>query len=164
MSMITSAGTGFPLSIGSSTAIIGLAEWTDGTYNVMDEIIPPGLIVAPHVHDNEAQSSFVVSGRLGFWVDGEEFELGASDYILRPAGKPHSLWNSTSEPARMLEITSPAASFERYMRALSELADSGNAELSQVVALAESYGVRFVDGLEALSARHGVSAAGGFWK
>ncbi len=162
--MITAAGTGLPLSVGSSTVIIGLAEWTDGAYNVLDQIVPAGLIVAPHVHDHEAQSAFVVTGRIGFWIDGDEFDLGAGDYILRPAGKPHSLWNSTDEPSRMLEITSPASSFERYMRALSKLADAGQAEPSRVVTLAASYGIRFVDGLEALSARHGVSAAGGFWK
>lgn len=158
-------GGGVPLSQGESTFIVGLSSWTDGAVSVLDQIVPPGLIVPPHVHEHEAQASYVVAGTIGFWVDGEEVEASAGAYVHRPAGKPHTLWNASAEPARMLEITTPAASFEEYMRAVSDLMDAGEATPESVGALAAGYGVHFVPGpFEELCARHGVSPAGGFWK
>jgi mannose-6-phosphate isomerase-like protein (cupin superfamily) len=158
-------GAGIPLSMGSSTLLVGLAEWSGGAFNLLDQIVPAGLIVPPHVHEHEAQASFVVSGTLGFWIDGEELSVGTGGYVHRPAGKPHSLWNATAEDARMLEITTPAERFERYMRAMSELIDAGDADPDSVAALASRYGVRFVpEPLADLCERHGVSPAGGFWK
>jgi quercetin dioxygenase-like cupin family protein len=156
---------GSPLSVGDETSIAGLAGWTGGAFNVLDQVLPPGLIVAPHRHEKEAQAAFVLSGTVGFWVDGEEVELGPGGYIHRPANVPHSLWNGGSEPARMLEITSPGDSFEIYIQAMSDLLDSGGANPDSVAELAGGYGVHFVPGpLADLCERHGVSPAGGFWK
>lgn len=162
---VTSIHTGIQLSVGATTVVIGEAGWTDGALNIMDQVVPPGLIVPPHYHEKEHQGSYVVRGRLGFWVDGEEFDIGAGGYIHRPAGKVHTLWNATDEPAQMLELTTPGRAFETYMRALSDLADSGEATPESVTELAAAHGVHFVPGpLEELCARHGVSPAGGFWK
>lgn len=159
------AGGGPPLSVGEATTIAGPAAWTTGAVSILDQIVSPGLIVPPHLHENESQASFVLSGRIGFWVDGEEIELGASGYVYRPVGVPHSLWNSGTEPARMLDITTPGGSFETYMRAMSDLLDSGEATPETVAALAAQYGVHFVPGPFAdLCERHGVSPEGGFWK
>ncbi len=159
------AGGGLPLSLGEATTVAGRAAWSKGAFNVMDQIVPPGLIVPPHVHAEESQASFVVSGRIGFWVGGDEVELGPGGYIHRPAGVPHSLWNSHPEPARMLEITTPADSFETYMQAMSDLLDSGEANPETVATLAGEYGVSFVpEPFADLCERHGVSPEGGFWK
>lgn len=159
------AGEGVTLSVGASTVLVGPAEWSGGTFNVMDQIVPAGLLVPPHVHEHEAQVAFVISGAIGFWVDGEELELTAGGYIHRPAGKPHALWNATAEPARMLEITSPAAGFEEYMRGVSDLTDTGRATPAAVAELAAGYGITFVpERMDELGQRHGVSPAGGFWK
>ncbi|MCQ0005682.1 cupin domain-containing protein [Actinomadura madurae] len=97
---MASIDTGTSLSVGAVTVVIGASDWTDGSLNVMDQIVPPGLIVAPHSHEKEHQATYVVRGTLGFWVDGEEFEIGAGGYIHRPAGKVHTLWNATGEPPR----------------------------------------------------------------
>lgn len=162
---VAAAGAGLPLSVGESTFVAGLAAWSEGAVSVLDQIVSPGLIVPPHLHEHESQASYVVSGRIGFWVDGEEVEVGPGGYVHRPVGKPHSLWNKTDEPARMLEITYPGTGFERYMRAMSELMDSGAADPESVAALAAEYGVHFVaEPFAGLCERHGVSPAGGFWK
>ncbi len=156
---------GPPLSLGQATTIAGRAAWTDGALSIFDQVIPPGLIVAPHVHEKESQASFVISGRLGFWVGGEEVEVGAGGYVHRPVGVPHSLWNKGLEPARMLEITTPGGSFEIYMTAMSDLLDSGEATPETAAALAAEYGVHFVpEPFADLCERHGVSPEGGFWK
>jgi len=162
---ITSIDTGTKLSIGATTVILGAADWTGGALNVMDQIVPPGLIVPPHYHEKDHQASYVVRGTLGFWIDGEEFEVSAGGYIHRPAGKVHTLWNATGAPAQMLELTTPGKGFETYMGALSDLTDSGTADPESVTKLAAEQGVHFVAGpLAELCARYGVNPAGGFWK
>ncbi len=159
------AGGGLPRSVGAAAPIAGRAAWSGDAFNVLDQVVPPGLIVPPHLHEHESQASFVVSGRIGFWVDGEEIELGAGGYVHRPVGVPHSLWNKGPEPARMLEITTPGDSFETYMQAMSDLLDSGEADPGSAAALAAEYGVRFVpEPFADLCERHGVSPEGGFWK
>jgi quercetin dioxygenase-like cupin family protein len=163
--VVVDARAGLPLSLGHETFVVGGASLTGGAYSLLDQIVPPRLIVPPHVHDHETQVSLVMSGTLGFWVDGDLDEVGAGGYVLRPAGHPHALWNPTDQPARMLELTSPGASFEEYMVRASALMDAGDATPESVGALAEGYGIRFVEGpLAELCERYGVSPAGGFWK
>ncbi|MFE7441037.1 cupin domain-containing protein [Streptomyces chartreusis] len=162
---VTSIDSGTRLSVGATTVILGSAAWSGGALNVMDQIVPPGLIVPPHYHEKDHQGSYVVRGTLGFLVGDEEFELGAGSYIHRPAGKVHALWNATEEPAQMLEITAPGEGFETYMLALSSLTDSGSADPESVRVLAALHGVHLVpEPLAALCEKHGVSPAGGFWK
>lgn len=164
--VVVEAGAGFPLSLGQDTFVLGEAARTDGAYSVLDQVVPARLIVPPHLHERETQVSLVLAGMLGFWVDGELAEVGAGGYVLRPAGRPHALWNPTDEPARMIELTSPGASFEAYMRKASALVETGEATPQSVAALAAGYGIRFVDDepLRELCERHGLSPAGGFWR
>ncbi len=154
------------LEIGAQTLLTGRAALTDGAYCVMDQLIAPKSLAAPHHHEVEDQASILLEGELGFWIDGEEFFAAAGDYVYRPAGKPHALWNPSDEVARIQEITSPGARFEEYMIRLSEMIAADAADPEAVRAHANKYGVRFLaDGTEEeLSARHGVSPAGNFWK
>ena len=156
-------GTGTPVAIGVQMSIIGHALWTDGAYNVVDQLLPPLRIVPPHRHDLEAQACWVVSGRVGFWVDGEpEVELVAGGYISRPAGVGHSFWNPTQQPARLLEVTTPAASFERYLEAADELVTSGG-NGADLAALGASYGITFLpEKLAELCEAHGVRVSTSF--
>jgi quercetin dioxygenase-like cupin family protein len=163
--VVVEAGGRLPLSLGQDMFVLGGAALTGGAYSVIDQVVPPRLIVAPHVHERETQVSLVLSGTLGFWVDGDIDEIAAGGYVLRPAGRPHALWNPTDEPARMIELTHPGAAFEEYMIKASALMDEGQATPESVGALAEGYGIRFVEGpLAELCERYGATPVGGFWR
>jgi mannose-6-phosphate isomerase-like protein (cupin superfamily) len=163
--VVVEPGAGRPLSLGRDMFVLGGAALTAGAFSVLDQVVAPRLIVPPHLHERETQVSLVVSGTLGFWVDGDIAEVSAGGYVLRPAGHAHALWNPTDASARMLEITTPGAAFEEYMEAASALMDRGDASPGSIAALAAPYGIRFVDGpLADLCGRYGVSPAGGFWK
>ena len=98
------------------------------------------------------------------WIDGQELEVRAGGYALRPAAIAHAMWNPAEAPVRFLEITSPATRFQEYVRALSALIDSGEASADTVAALASEYGMTFHPRqTEELSARLGLPV-GGFWK
>ena len=162
--VVLQRGEGEPISIGQMTMLLGREEWTSGAYNLMEQIVAPKLLSAVHSHALEDQVAFVLAGTMTCWVDGQEFEVEAGGYVLRPAGVPHSMWNATAEPLHFLEITSPATRFQEYVRRLSELIDSGGANPATVATLAEAYGmIFFPDQTELLVQRLGL-AVGGFWK
>ena len=124
--------------------LLGPASACGGSLTVMHQVLPPGASTPAHRHRDEDQISIMIDGTLGFWVEGEEeLELGAGGFIFRPRGRLHALWNASDEPATMLEITTPAESFERWMLALSDLNDAGGASADEVRALAATFGISF---------------------
>jgi mannose-6-phosphate isomerase-like protein (cupin superfamily) len=83
--------------------------------------IPPRALGAPlHTHRNEDEYSFVVDGRFGLQLGAEVLEARPGDLVFKPRGVPHSFWNAGDEPARLLELISPAG-FENYFRELARL-------------------------------------------
>jgi cupin domain len=62
------------------------------------------------------------------------------DLIFKPRGQWHTFWNAGDEPARLLEIISPAG-FEKYFAELVELGGSTQAEPRDLAALGASYGL-----------------------
>src|SRR4029077_21184582 len=54
-------------------------------------------------------------------------------------GLPHTFWNATTQPARLLELISPAG-FEKYFAELADLLRTGG-DVDQITSLAEKYGM-----------------------
>jgi mannose-6-phosphate isomerase-like protein (cupin superfamily) len=126
------AGEGDPLSQG--VQVVGRAEWTDGAYAALAIEVGPGYVTPVHKHLKQSQACFVLSGELGFWVEGEDdVILGPGGYVFRPVGRHHALWNPTDQPARYLEITSPATEFQQWAFDLSK-PQSGDALSEEEVA------------------------------
>ena len=163
--IVIEAGEGQAISVGVSTALIGRAEWTDGAVCVLDQIVPPRHISPVHAHAVESQAAYILSGRLGFWVDGAEREAHTGGCVFRPAGRPHALWNATDERVRMLEITTPGARFQEYMVEVGALMDSSAADPETIKRLAASFGIEFFDEVtDMLCQRHGLDPRGSFWR
>jgi mannose-6-phosphate isomerase-like protein (cupin superfamily) len=136
--MITVApGAGEPIP---AAALIGRAEWAAGLVCVLEQTVEPGVLVAAHRHAEETQGAYVLSGSLGFYVDGEEAVVPAGTYVVRPAGSVHALWNPTDARARMLEITTPAARWQEFALALRDFHAAASGDSAQLDALARSYG------------------------
>jgi len=151
-----------PLAIAPETFLKARAEWTDGALCTTGSVLRPGAIVPAHVHDTDAQVTIVVSGRIGTWVDGEAQVLGPGGYAHRPAGLPHSIFNPYEEPARFLELTTPGTRFERYMLALSDLHERGEASAETIAPLAAEAGIAAVDvDLSHLLVEFGPAGGGG---
>lgn len=94
---------------------------------------------------------------------GEDVRIARpGDLVSKPRGAPHAFWNPTDEPARALEIVSPAG-FERYFEEIQPLlppvrpAPDGQA-LGEVMA---RYGLEMNMGpIPGLVDRHGLVAEG----
>ena len=89
-------------------------EETGGTVSIVEHPIPPRALAAPlHRHTREDEYSYVVEGRVGAWADGEVVYGEPGDLIFKPRNQWHTFWNDGDEPARLIEVISPAG-FEHF--------------------------------------------------
>jgi quercetin dioxygenase-like cupin family protein len=95
-------------------------EQTGGAFAVVEHPISPGVIVEPHVHEREDELSFVLDGTVWARVGDREVEAGAGAYVWKPRNVLHTFWNPGPEPARLLEIISPAG-FEVFFEDLATM-------------------------------------------
>ena len=141
------------------TASTRLTAAQTGSISIVEHTFAPGSLVPPHRHTREDEISYVVSGEIGFRSDDREVSLRAGGYIVKPRGELHAMWNATSDPARMIEIISPAG-FERYFVDLAEAiaAAGGQRDPATVGAVAARYGMAFdFTWVPDLMERHGLT-------
>ena len=131
--------TGFLGSIGVRFMISG-AE-SGGGFSLVEHPMSARALGAPlHRHVREDEYSYVLEGRVGALL-GDEAVVGTpGDLIFKPRNQWHTFWNDGDEPARILEIISPAG-FERYFEELVEIAGSRSAAPLDLRSLAERYGL-----------------------
>jgi mannose-6-phosphate isomerase-like protein (cupin superfamily) len=94
---------------------------TGGAFSLVEHPLPARALGSPvHTHKNEDEYTYVLEGRVGLQLGDEVIEAGPGDLVFKPRGVPHAFWNAGDEPARMLEIISPAG-FEDYFRELAPM-------------------------------------------
>ena len=97
--------------------------------------------------------------RPGAQVGDEVVQATTGSYVFKPRGLPHTFWNATTQPARLLELISPAG-FERYFAELADLLRAG-ADVDQITKLAEKYGMELrMDWVPELCAKHKLKLVG----
>ena len=131
--------SGFLGSIGVRFMISG-AE-SGGGFSLVEHPMPPRALGAPlHRHSREDEYSYVLEGRVGALLGNDVLVGGPGDLIFKPRNQWHTFWNDGDEPARILEIISPAG-FERYFAELVELGGSRTASPLDLRSLSERYGL-----------------------
>ena len=115
-----------------------------GGFSLVEHPMPPRGLAAPlHRHAREDEYSFVLEGRVGALLGDEVVHGGPGDLIFKPRNQWHTFWNDGDEPARILEIISPAG-FERFFAEMIDMpADAGPPTPEQRSALADRYGLEF---------------------
>ena len=130
-----------------------------GGFSLVEHPMPPRALAAPlHRHSREDEYSFVLEGRVGALLGDDVVYGEPGDLIFKPRDQWHTFWNAGDEPARLLEIISPAG-FERFFEELSERpADAGPPEPEALAALAERYGLEMdFESIPGLVAEYGVA-------
>ncbi|ORW99641.1 cupin [Mycobacterium triplex] len=110
-----------------------------GRFSVLEHPMSPRALAAPlHRHHNEDEYSWIIEGRVGALLGDEELYGGPGDFIFKPRGQWHTFWNAGDEPARILEIISPAG-FEQFFDELADLGGVGNISTQDLVELCARY-------------------------
>ena len=122
--------------------VIFKVDGTDsgGALAIVEHPFEVGGFVPPHIHHREDEFSFVLEGEIGFRSGDNEVVLSPGGYIVKPRGEVHAMWNAGKTPARMIEVISPAG-FDDLFRAVVDLTERGEAEMSKIVELANRYEV-----------------------
>jgi quercetin dioxygenase-like cupin family protein len=146
---------GFLGSIGVRFMIDG--EEADERFSLVEHPMSARALAAPlHRHSREDEYSFVLEGSVGALL-GDEVLIGKpGDLIFKPRGQWHTFWNDGDEPARILEIISPAG-FERFFAELVDLGGVSQASPATLAALCDRYGLEMQpDSVPSLLDRFGV--------
>jgi mannose-6-phosphate isomerase-like protein (cupin superfamily) len=129
---------GFLGSIGVRFMIDGVEA--DEGFSVVEHPLAPRALAAPlHLHTREDEYSYVLEGRMGALLGDEVVYAEAGDLVYKPRNQWHTFWNAGDEPARILEIISPAG-FERFFAELVDLGGVANADPETLAELNERYG------------------------
>jgi quercetin dioxygenase-like cupin family protein len=140
------------------TRYILRGEDTGGQFALVEHEIPPRALAAPtHVHEREDEYSYVLSGRVGVEIGDEVATASPGELVAKPRGIPHAFWNAGDEPARLLELISPAG-FERYFEELAPLfAGGGPPDVEAMGQVQARYGLSMDRGsIERLVKEHGL--------
>jgi quercetin dioxygenase-like cupin family protein len=129
--------SGFLGSIGVRFMVGG--EEAGGGFSLVEHPMSPRALGAPlHRHIHEDEYSYVLEGQVGALLGDEVLVGGPGDLIFKPRGQWHTFWNAGDEPAKILEIISPAG-FERYFEELADMGGALQADPAEMAALCERY-------------------------
>ena len=114
------------------------SEFTGDAMAVIEETLPPGSVIPPHVHQNDVWV-YVLSGQVAVLV-GEEVAIAhRGGWALKPRSVPHAMWNEGTEPAHIVEVLTPGGS-ERWFEEVTRLADDDTEGFRDAC---ERYGIQF---------------------
>ena len=138
------------------------SETSEGRFSLLEHPLAPRALGAPvHTHAREDEYSLVLEGTIGIELDGDAFDAGAGEVVVKPRGIPHAFWNATDQPARILELISPGG-FESYFAELGEiLSRPGPPDLTALGQLAARYElVMEPESIGRLASEHGLVRPG----
>jgi quercetin dioxygenase-like cupin family protein len=118
-------------------------EETDGAVSIIEQRFEPGLALPPHVHENDVWL-YMLEGQMHVRVDDEVVEATPGCWVLKPRRIPHTMWNATYDPARLIEVYTPGG-FELFYEDFTDRLRRGPVELDELNDLGRPHGIRFFD-------------------
>jgi mannose-6-phosphate isomerase-like protein (cupin superfamily) len=127
---------------------------TGGRVAIVEHLLTANVLAGPlHRHTREDEFSFVLEGRVGALLGDQQVVVEAGDLLHKPRGQWHTFWNAGDEPARVLEIISPAGLEDLFRR----FGDAGYPEPEELVRMAAEFGAEVdLEGTMAVVERHGL--------
>jgi quercetin dioxygenase-like cupin family protein len=137
------------------------ADQAAGSFSIVEHPYQPGVLIPPHVHATADQVTYVLEGEVGIRIGDDIFDAPTGAYAIKPSGIPHTHWNATQHPARVMEITTPGG-FETFFDELGALlATGGPPSPGALNELGERHATRFLmDWVPELTHTYGLQLLG----
>ena len=130
---------GFLGSIGVRFMIDG--DESGGGFSLVEHPMSAGALAAPlHRHTREDEYSYVLEGTVGALLGDQTLVAGPGQLVFKPRNQWHTFWNAGDQPARVLEIISPAG-FEGFFASLVDLGGVTGADPEALMELCRRYGL-----------------------
>ena len=100
--------------VGDTYTLLVSGAQTAGRFCLFDMHIPPGGGPGPHLHDFE-ETFIVLDGEVEVTFRGNKSTVKAGETVNVPSNAPHQFHNSSSAPARLLCLCSPAGQENFFM-------------------------------------------------
>jgi mannose-6-phosphate isomerase-like protein (cupin superfamily) len=100
------------------TVKLGQAD-ANGTFGLLEVVIPPGIGSPWHVHPEEDEWFYVLDGNLTIYVGDKRVDLTTGGFSFGPKGVPHTFIGAGPNPARALIGFSPMQ-FEGFLREVGQ--------------------------------------------
>jgi quercetin dioxygenase-like cupin family protein len=126
-----------------------------GSLCVLEVEIPPKTLVKPHLHSREDEYTYVLEGAVGVRIGDRYDEAGPGDYLVKPRGTAHAMWNAGTSSAKVVEMLAPGG-LEEYFAELAPIL-ARHEPAATYYGLAERYGITIQDDwIEEIEQRYGV--------
>lgn len=137
---ILQSGEGRSIDLGGFLmSVKATAEDTDGQFTLLEATEPPNFGPPMHIHRDAAEAFYVLEGEYLIFIDDVETRCPAGSFVYIPAGAVHG-FRVGSVPSKKLNLYVPAA-MVGYFDELAAAISAGDAEESDLAAIAERYGM-----------------------
>lgn len=96
---------------------------------------PPGTFVPPHIHPNQDEYIYVLSGTYEVWIDGTDMKAVKGDLVRLPRGLAHGIFNRSDAEATSLFWVAPTGPLLELFKQIDRVPDP--AEVVRIAALHE---------------------------
>ncbi len=136
-------GEGRAIDVGTTSRTVKAdGEATDGAFSLIETAGPPGSGPPLHIHDDAAESFYVLEGEFIVYLDSREVLCPAGSFVYIPAGLPHG-FKVGSVPSRKLNLFTPAA-MAGYFDELADAARRGTVDPDTLAVIARRHSMRVV--------------------
>ena len=116
---------------------------------VVEQRLPAGFAPPPHIHHNEDEAFYLLSGELVAQLGDQQIAAWAGAFLWLPRGVQHGFVVSGDAPCTMLVITTPAG-FDGFMAEVGtstdvtdRLPEPREPDVPRLVKIAGRYGIEF---------------------
>lgn len=135
--------------VGDTYRILISGEQTNGSYAVIDMLVPPGGGPGPHAHKDIQEMFYVVDGEILFKKEGDNYTAKKGSFVNIPlGGAVHCFKNTTDKVAHLLCTVVPAG-LDSFFKEIGKIVEAGTflappsltiEDLDKLKSLAEKYG------------------------
>ena len=100
---------------------------------------PPGTFVPPHIHPDQDEFIYMLSGHFELFLDGNDAGADAGDLIRLPRGIAHGIFNKSDQPVECVFWVSPTQKLWDLFVKIDGVPDP-----AEVVRLAGEHNVHFL--------------------
>ena len=102
-------------------------------------VFPHGTFVPPHVHHEQDEFLYVLTGRYDVWLDGKELVAKPGDLVRLPKGLPHGFANNSGGTSTSMFWVAPTRDLKNLFDRINNMKDP-----EKMVRIASETQVNFV--------------------